>query len=217
MDIELINLDKSISFDILQKYFYYASTDKVNRLCLSSGLLNSFPEAKKTTKLAALIDFPDGLQSLSSRMAEILYSIRSGADYIDVTINNSLVSDGNLSRIKNEYKSYFEICKTHKVVLRPILEYRMHDSSVIMDLCDVLTSLGICDVVSSTGRMADEFDDNLITCKRIQDKFGISMVFCGRVFTKEQLNYLGETGISCVRITSIGILKNLFDFGDFGV
>lgn len=217
MDIELINLDKSISFDVLQKYFYYASTDKVDRLCLYSGLINSFPEAKRTTKIAALVDFPDGLQSVSSRMAEVLYSIRSGASYVDVTINNALVSDGNFKRIKNEYKSYFELCKYHKTTLRPVLEYRMHDLSIIMDLCEILTNLGISDFVSSTGRMADEFDDNLITCKRIQDKFGANMTFCGRLFTKEQLNYLDETGISCARITSIGILQNLFDFGNFGV
>lgn len=217
MDIELINLDKGISFDILQKYFYYASTGRVDRLCLYSGLINSFPEAKKTIKLVALVDFPDGLQSVSSRMAEVLYSIRSGADYVDVTINNSLVSDGNLNRIKNEYKSYFEICKHHKVTLRPVLEYRMHDLSVTMNLCETLTNLGISDFVSSTGKMADEFDDNLITCRRIQDKFGVNVTFCGRLFTKEQLNHLDEVGVSCARITSIGILKNLFDFGDSGV
>lgn len=217
MDIELINLDKSISFDVLQKYFYYASTDKVDRLCLSSGLLNSFPEAKKIVKLAALIDFPDGLQSISSRMAEVLYSIRSGADYIDITVNNSLVSDGNLNRIKSEYKSYFELCKANKVAIRPILEYRMHDLSTIMHLCEILTSIGIVNFVSSTGRMADDFDDNIITCKRIQDYLGVSVIFCGRLFTKEQLNYLDATGISCARITSLGILENLFDFGNYGV
>ena len=104
MDIELINLDKGVSFEILQKYFYYAATDKVDRLCLSSGLLNILPEAKKSIDLVSLVDFPDGLQSFCSRMAEIIYSIRSEVCCVDVTVNNSLLKDGNYRRIKNEHK-----------------------------------------------------------------------------------------------------------------
>lgn len=217
MDIELINLDKSVSFDILQKYFYFATSDKVDRLCLSSGLINSFPEVKDSVELVSLVDFPDGLQSMTSRLAEVLYSIRSGAKFIDVTVNNSTLKDGNFSRIKNEFKSCFEICRKNKVKLRPILEYRLHDSDVIYKLCESLISIGIGDFVSATGRMADEFDDNVIACRSIQDKFGANMVFCGRLLTRDQLNHLDEIGISAARITSLGILKNLFDFGDFGV
>lgn len=217
MDIELINIDKSVSFDILQKYFYYATTDKIDRLCLSSGLLNSFPELKSSVKLASLIDFPDGLQALTSRLSEILYSIRSGAQYIDVTVNNSILRDKNYNRLRSEFKTCFELCRSNKVKLRPILEYRLHDSDTIYTLCELLTVIGIADFVSSTGKMADEFDDNLIVCKKLQDKFGINSIFCGRLQTKDQLNQLDSAGISGARITSIGILKNLFDFDDFGV
>lgn len=217
MDIELINLDKSVSFDVLQQYFYFAATDKVNRLCLPSGLLNSFPEAKDSVELAAQIDFPDGLQPLTSRMADILYAIRNGAKYIDVVVNNSTLKDGNLNRIKSEFKSCFELCRSNKVKLRPILEYRLHDSKVIYNLCETLTVIGIGDFISATGRMPDEFDDNILACRRIQDKFGVNMILCGRVQTKDQLNQLAQAEIFGVRITSIGILKNLFEFPSFGV
>ncbi len=217
MDIELISLDKSVSFDVLQQYFYFAATDKVDRLCLPSGLLDSFPEAKDSVQLAAQIDFPDGLQPITSRIADMLYTIRHGAKYIDVVVNNATLKDGNLNRIKSEFKSCFELCRSNKVKLRAILEYRLHDSSVIYNLCETLCNLGVGDCISATGRMPDEFEDNLLACRRIQDKFGINMTFCGRLFTKDQLNQLAQAEIHGARITSIGVLKNLFEFPHFGV
>jgi len=191
-------------------YFFYASNSLVNRLCLPSGLLNSLPDVKSSIELVSLIDFPDGLQCQSARLADILYSIRSGAKYVDVPVNNTLIKDCNLSKMKEQFSSCLEICKINKVKLRPVLEYRLHEVETVLKVAECLLNMGINEIISSTGKMADDFSDNVLICKEIQDKIGLGVTFGGSCFTKQQLITLENAKIKGTRIISPKVMDNIF-------
>jgi deoxyribose-phosphate aldolase len=209
-----MSLDRAVDFNSLKSFFFFASNPIVSRLCLPSGLLNSFPDAKSSVELCSLIDFPDGLQCLSARLADILYSVRSGAKYVDVPINNTLIVDKNFAKMRNEFKSCLEPCGLNNVKLRPILEYRLHEVDTIITVCENLLSIGISEVISATGRMGDEFSDDLLICKEIQDKVGMSVVFGGSCQTKKQYDNLVKAKIKGVRVISPKALQNIF--GELG-
>lgn len=209
MQIELVNLNKNIGFDELKLLFFTASNKKIKRLCLSSGLLNIFPD-KSGVELCSLVDFPFGLSSHQSKLADVLYSVRVGAKYIDVVLNHSTINDGNLSKLKHELKDLLEVCKLNKAILRPVLEYTLCQD-VILRVCEEILNCEIMEVVTSTGCMANEFSDNLLVAKEIQDKIGIECTLGNACCSKEQFELVKKAKIKGVRLTSIKIYEKIFE------
>lgn len=209
VEIELLCLDKSIDFDTFLKYLFAASCTKIDRICLPTSLLHGIPEISEYVDMVSLVDYPDGLGSLQSRMTDVLYSIRSNVKYIDITLNNMLITDGNWKKITDDIRTIKTLCDDHDIELRAIVEYRLHPLDLAVNTCKVLKGVGITNIVSSTGRMAGELLDNLIFCERIQTKLDLNPIVCGRLYTEDQFKTFTDIGIKRFRLTSLNIAENI--------
>jgi deoxyribose-phosphate aldolase len=208
-EIELICLDKAIDFDTFLKFLFASSSSKIDRICVPTSLLHKVPEISEYVEMVSLVDYPDGLGSTHSRVADALYSMRSGVKYIDVTLNNMWVTDGDWRSIVADIKTLKSLCDSEGVELRTIIEYRLHPLDLVLNTCKILKDHGIKDIVSSTGRMAGDIVDNLLFCERLLTTLGLDPIVCGRLYTKDQLEVFKNVGLKRFRVTSLKIAENL--------
>jgi deoxyribose-phosphate aldolase len=208
-EIELICLDKAIDFDTFLKFLFASSCSKIDRICVPTSLLHKVPEISEYVEMVSLVDYPDGLGSTQSRMADTLYSIRSGVKFIDITLNNMWITDGDWKSITADLKTIKSLCDSEKVELRVIVEYRLHPLDLILNTCKILKDHGIKDIVSSTGRMAGDIVDNLLFCERLMTTLDLNPIVCGRLYTNDQLDVFKSVGLKRFRVTSLKIAENL--------
>ena len=209
-EIELICLDKAIDFDTFLRFLFASSCSKIDRICVPTSVIHKVPEISEYVEMVSLVDYPDGLGSTQSRMTDVLYSIRSGIKFIDITLNNMYITDGDWKSMITDLKVIKSLCDAEKVNLRAIVEYRLlHPLDLLLNTCKILKDNGIKDIVSSTGRMAGDIVDNLLFCERIYTTLGLDPIVCGRLYTQEQLESFKSIGLKRFRVTSLKIAENL--------
>lgn len=207
--VELLCLDKSMNLDKFLSFCFASSDDKIDKICLPTGLLNFVPEISDYLKVASQVDFPDGLSSTVSRTHDIMYSLRREVKCVDITLNNVLITDGNWKELGQELKGFSELCLNNNTQLRAILEYRLHSSKVIENVCSILENNGINEIIIATGRLADDTIDNLLACESIKSKTKLDVVACGRIYTEDQISMFRSAGIEKFRMTSLNAAENL--------
>jgi deoxyribose-phosphate aldolase len=181
--------------NVLKSKFYH----KIDVVLLQSSQIAAFPDKDK--KLAVLIDYPYGLSNTTIREHEIIYSIRSGAKFIDLPIN--------LSRPEDLY-SCREICKVNHVQLRPILEYRSLSTSEITEACERLNNKKIDTIILGTGSIVDDIDDNIIICSHILKNTNITPIPTVSNINHKNLQILSSIGIKTIRFMSLPMLENIY-------
>lgn len=72
--------------------------------------------------VGAAIAFPLGQTTIKSKAAETLTAIEDGADEIDYVINIGELKNGNTDYIRKEMETIVQICRTHGVLSKVILE-----------------------------------------------------------------------------------------------
>ena len=106
IDLACYNQDSTLN-DILETTFI-AAQKGLDSVAIPSGFMPKVNGFLEDQKFAAAIDFPYGLSSTQIRIHEIILSIRQGASFIDLVINN-------LSKQKKEnFKVFFVLQMTSK-------------------------------------------------------------------------------------------------------
>ncbi len=104
-----------------------------------------------STRVGAAIGFPLGQNSLRTKMFEISDSIESGADEIDMVINQRELRAGNMGLVKDEIFGLAEACRKHGVISKVILECCNLTKDEKISVCQI-ASQAQCDFVkTSTG------------------------------------------------------------------
>ncbi len=208
--IELLCLDKSMDLDRFLSFCFASTENSIDRICLPTGLFDFVPEIFDKLPVASQVDFPDGLSSTISRSHDVMYSLRRDIKYVDVTINNVLVTDGNWKAISKELHSISMMCAEYDAQFRVILEYRLHKIKILLHLCEILCNHNVHEVIIATGRMPDDTTDNLLACEEIKRVTNVDVVACGRIYTEEQILRFKTAGIKKFRLTSLKAAENLF-------
>jgi deoxyribose-phosphate aldolase len=202
--IELLCLDKSADLDKLMRFAFASSTRVIDKLCIQI-----LPDIRDSIVIASQIDFPDGLSSSISRSHDAMYSVRYGAKYVDLVINNVLLEDGQWGRIAQEVGSMQKMCAENNVVLRAVIEYSLHTSDILINLCEILLNNGVDTIINSTGRVVDNVTDNLLSCQSLKGATGINIVACGRLYTEKQLNLFKSIGIERFRMSFLPSVEKI--------
>lgn len=212
-DLELFCLDKALNTDVLLKYIYLASSPNISRLCVQSSLIGWVRNISKDLDIASIIDYPDGLSSKQSRVADVIYSIRSGAKFIDIVINNVLVANGEWKQIREEIKSLYLLTRENKVKLRAVIEHSLHDFEVNKSLVDILVYGGVDSIVVSTGRLAYDSELTLTFCKKLEKQSAATIIVSDRIYSKNSINPYIELGITHFRVNSLSAAENIIARG----
>ena len=204
---EILIKDKAISIAELNSFIDMADSYQIDNICLPSYFLGYVK--CDTISIAAQIDYPYGLSSTKTRIREVIYSCDSGAQVIDLTINPFLMANDSKDKIIDEIKIINDICKDKRKSLRCIIEYRLFDSKFILDFCDELYKNKVDSVITSTGTMANVFEDDLLIAAYISEMTPMNIIISSSVRTKEDYNELKTFKVG-VRSSDKFVIKDIF-------
>lgn len=213
MELELACYDRLVNYDEMLNNIFTGAKCTAKCLCIPSGLISKTASFKEYIKISAAIDFPYGLSETSVRLHEILVASRAGASFIDLVVNTNLTAESDWAAIRKDLRACSEVCKAQGVELRTIIEYRLFPAETVIKLCEVLKSVGVSHVANSTGTMADDTADNVIISHSIQEKVGISVIACGRIWTPEHFRLFHSAGIHAIRLTSPRLAEEFLENG----
>ena len=205
MYIEYCNYNKNISsYDEEMKKIYQAIKLELNGLALPIHMIRSMKEyLPDDIILATSIDYPCGLSSSKVRYNMAINSLKSGANCIDYVPNDYFLKE-KFTELKKEILTIINICQDYEATLRLFLDYRK--SSNIITLSQIFNEMGIDIMFPTVGYHHDDFFDNLINSKLIEDSSNTSVIFNGYMWKKEQIEFLKQAEIFGMRIYNLELL-----------
>lgn len=158
--------------------------------------------------LSCPIDYPDGRDDTKLRNHAVLKAVHKGADAIDLVANLTLFLNGKAKEFADDIKSNIEICKENGASCRVMADYRkIEDGKKYMELWKALVGLGVSFGFVSTGCYVDDCLDNLTLAKRIEEKYGISMICNGNVYLPNHFGLIQQSKAFGVRFHNINAVE----------
>lgn len=157
-----LNLAAYIDHTILKQTTTHAEVDK---LCVEASLENFMavcvppkyvPDAKKLldgsrVRIATVIGFPLGFNTLEVKVKEIENSLEMGADEVDMVINLSALKSGDWKFLEHEIESCLAPVYAQGKVLKVIVESGMLTDSELVSCCELYGNHEIDFMKTSTG------------------------------------------------------------------
>lgn len=102
-------------------------------------------------KLATVVGFPAGYQTLDIKIAELIGLIEMGAEEIDYVIHRGYLAQRDFAKIEEETEKWIDICKQENIVSKWIIECSSLNSGDIDILIDLANAIKPDFVKTSTG------------------------------------------------------------------
>lgn len=210
-----MNLSKFIDHTYLKPY---ATTDDIMQrceeakkfkfasVCINPCNVSIAAKALKDSevKVCSVIGFPFGTHTTKIKVAEANEAIENGANEIDMVINVGRLVEGNIEYVENEISALVDVCHSHDVLLKVIVETCYLNEMQIATICRVVGETGADFIKTSTGYgTRGASPEDIYTFKKYLPK-SIKMKASGGICTKQDVeNYIK---LGCARIgTSHGI------------
>jgi deoxyribose-phosphate aldolase len=214
MQIELACIDRTSKLDLILETIFLGSSERVSCVALPSGFFGLVSsDLKDHATFSSVVDFPYGISDTSVRLHEIILSVRRSVSIIDLVLNPHHIVNNDWKSTRKDIKACLAACKSNKVELRPVVEYRLFEQETIIETCRMLYDLGVLSIVTSTGSMVDDILDNAIISHQIASKSGLSVTSCSNISTPEQVSIFKHAGVQGIRIPSLKTAQLLLDNG----
>lgn len=128
------------------KYEFYSVCVNTCNVKLCSALLESSP-----VKIAAVVGFPLGACTTSSKAFETEEACRDGAEEIDMVINIGALKDGNYELVKEDIKAVVDAAAKHGAIVKVIIETCLLTNEEKVKACQLSEEAGAAFVKTSTG------------------------------------------------------------------
>ena len=145
------------------------------------------------TFISAAIGFPLGQTSIESKLFETENAIENGATEIDYVINVGEVKSGNYDYFESEMKQMVELCHSHNVPVKAILECNYLNKDELTKLCELSLKYKPNFLKTSTGfESVATIEDVKLMKSIVKDEIEIKAA--GGIKTLEQLLAFYEAG-----------------------
>lgn len=128
------------------KYEFYSVCVNTCNVKLCSALLEGSP-----VKIAAVVGFPLGACTTSSKAFETEEACRDGAEEIDMVINIGALKDGNYELVKEDIKAVVDAAAKHGAIVKVIIETCLLTDEEKVKACQLSEDAGAAFVKTSTG------------------------------------------------------------------
>lgn len=161
------------------------------------------------TNIGVLIDYPYGLADTKVREHELIFSVRNGVKYADISINRKFLENNDFKKIIEEITIFNKIIKGTGVELRVIIESLYFPVPKLNDICTCLFSYGINYVIFGSGIYNNDINDNIINAAIVNDTVPINIILGTQFCTKESYEILKKSKLSGIRLTSQKSLERI--------
>lgn len=205
MYIEYCNYNRTINdYDKEKEYIFDAIDKGVKGLAMPIHIIRDMREYLPDNFLiSAPIDYPCGISATKVREHMVINSLSSGANAIDYVPNHFFLKN-KFSELKKEVETIVRICDDHEAAIRVFLDYR--NSHNILTICKIFHDIGVDLFFPTVGYHHDDFFDNIINSKLIEDHMGCGVIFNGYMWKKEQFEFVKEAGLFGMRIYNSQLL-----------
>lgn len=142
-------LAPNVSWQEIEKLCQEGETYQVASVCIPPCYVARVRAAFPTLKIATVIGFPNGYQTVSLKMTEIEAMISDGADELDVVINLTNIRNGEWERVTEELRALRKACGDK--VLKVIFETGALNLEEVKTLSELCVANQIDFVKTSTG------------------------------------------------------------------
>jgi len=201
MYIEYACYDYSLSDDEIKHNIASAIKLGVSNIALHFIHLSTIKSLvdMDSINISCPIDYPYGISDLKTRSSSVAIAAKQGVSVIDVVAPAKFIANRKYEKLREDIQNNIDICKTHNIILRYILEYRVFNHETLAKTCQILKSFGVEYVLPSTGHMIDDINDNLIASKYLTAKSNIHTICNGNIWTPKHIETLKSSGIYGVR------------------
>lgn len=207
MKHELVCLENK--WEEINKFIFYAAEHNLDNLSIPAQTTKNVSDIFDNSKFSAIVSYPIGSSEPQIKLHEVMLCTSRNIKKIDYTINIFDLENFNIRAILSELKSAYQICKDKKATLRPILEYKFLSYQDTITLINGMASLGIEEMIIGTSYSVDNYHDNMIVSRFIQDKFSINIISSAPIISQEQYDEFHKNHIFGLRIKSYKLLDNL--------
>ena len=157
------------------------------------------------------IDFPMGISDSKSRIYQIEFAAKNGANKVDILVPTHSVCNRKYDKLRDDIKLSNELCQKLNLSIRYILEYRVSTYDTLYKIAQILGSYGITEVFPSSGYMLDNIMDNILAGVMINKKVSNINIICnGNVWNDTQIDNIIKTNLYGLRVHSINGLKLVY-------
>lgn len=212
MNIELL-VNRGFIQEEMTKLIFKAVENNITNIIVPSGLLTKFKDLKDTSaNFIPIIDYPFGFNSTKIREHDIAQCISHGAKTVDIPINPYLIDNIDFQEIKRDLMTLKKSIGTQNITLRPQLDYRQHDHSLIVDIAKTIADCGFQYIIVNTGLIVDDTIDNLIMCKDISSKTDLEVISLNNhIKEKDYANYT-KVKVNALRVSTKNGIENITKF-----
>lgn len=164
----------------------------------------------KEIKVSAPIDYPLGLLDLKSRQASLEYTIKCGADIVEIVTPSHAMCNRKYDKIREDIKANVEICKQNNVEIRYVVDYRIFSYDVLYKMAQIFIAGGITMIYPSTASSLDDIHDNMIASALINKKVPEIKIICtGNLWNHNQVSNVKKADMYGIKVNSINGLDLL--------
>lgn len=157
------------------------------------------------------IDFPMGSSDPKSRIAQIEFAAKNGANKVDILVPTHFVCNRKYDKLRDDIKSNTEICQKLNVSIRYILEYRVFTYETLYKVAQIIGSYGISEIFPSSGYMLDNIMDNILAGVMINKKVpNINIICNGNIWNDSQIDNIIKNNLYGLRVHSLNGLKLVY-------
>lgn len=102
-------------------------------------------------KVCTVIGFPLGQMTTKAKCDEALDAINNGAQEVDMVLNIAALKAHNLDYVTDEIKQVKDVCHSHNVLLKVIIETCLLDQQAKIDACKCVSNAKADFIKTSTG------------------------------------------------------------------
>ena len=206
MYIEYCNYNKSIeNYEKEKQDVFRAIETGIDGLAMPIHMIREMREFLPSHLIkSTAIDYPCGTSASKVRYHMVINSIKSGANCIDYVLNHYFLKN-KFSELKKEMETVVNICKEYQATLRVFLDYNR--STNTHTIAEILNhDLGIDIFFPTLGYHHDDFFDNIINTKLLEQRTNCSIIFNGYTWKKEQVDFIKDINIFGMRIYNLELL-----------
>ncbi|MEP6926568.1 MAG: deoxyribose-phosphate aldolase, partial [Ginsengibacter sp.] len=147
-------------------------------------------------KVATVMGFPFGYNSIESKVAEVVLAIVDGADELDMVINISAIKNDDWNFIANEINTIMPIVRSKNKIIKVIIESGILTDNEIIKCCDIYGAANVDYVKTSTGYAEKGASVHAVKLIRAHLADTIKIKASGGIKTYEFAKELIEAGAS---------------------
>ena len=212
MIIEYANFDIANNDTELKNDIGYACQFNIDTIAVLPNSIKTIRAmVPDNINISTPIDFPIGIADSKSRIGQIEFAAKNGANKIDVLVPTHAVCNRKYDKLRDDIKTSTELCQKLNMSIRYILEYRVFTYETLYKVAQILASYGVSEVFPSSGYMLDNIIDNILAGVMINKKVPSINIICnGNVWNDSQIDNIIKTNLYGLRTHSLNGLKLVY-------